>query len=59
MDSLLLLERKLIKTIRHSKIELDAHPTEDLSSSLFDNVIVIIDTCLVVSRLQKIIRIET
>jgi len=28
------------------------YPTEDVSSSFFERVIVIIDTCLVVSKLQ-------
>lgn len=30
-----------------------AYPTEDVSSSFFERVIVIIETCLVVSSLQR------
>lgn len=30
-----------------------AYPTDDVSSSFFERVIVIIDTCLVVSSLQR------
>lgn len=45
-------EQRKNQSERSKQETLETHPTEDVLSSILDRVMVIIDTCLVVSNLE-------